>query len=202
MSDASNGLTNLPKPTSFSVCVAKEDFKFNLAHFVAYEGFRERLHGHNYSLSITLLSPNPLLESDGYVVDFGVVKKSVRAVCKSLNERVIVPTKSDVIKIFSFIENDAPHTRLECEDKSVFVFPTSDCFMAPIVHSTVEEISLYMYGRIVEGIGEEYLRERNVREMLIKISEAPGQSAEMRLAVLPNFSRALWEESGFNGLLK
>ena len=31
--------------------------------------------------------------------------------------------------------------------------------MAPIVHSTVEEIALYMYGRIVEGIGDDYLKE-------------------------------------------
>ncbi|GMH61464.1 hypothetical protein TrRE_jg1706, partial [Triparma retinervis] len=97
---------NLPIPTSFSVTVAKEDFKFNLAHFVAYPGFRERLHGHNYTLSITLLSPNPMLQSDGYVVDFGVVKKSVRAVCKSLNERVIIPTNSDVISIYSTTENE------------------------------------------------------------------------------------------------
>jgi hypothetical protein len=58
-----------------------------------------------------------------------------------------------------------------CEDKTVFLFPTADCFMAPIVHSTVEEIALYMYGRIVEGIGDDYLKERNVREMVLKISE-------------------------------
>jgi 6-pyruvoyltetrahydropterin/6-carboxytetrahydropterin synthase len=47
-----------------------------------------------------------MLQSDGYVVDFGVVKKSVRAVCKSLNERVIIPTNSDVISIYSTTENE------------------------------------------------------------------------------------------------
>ena len=38
----------------FDVFVAKEDFKFSSSHFVAYDGFRERLHGHNYSCSIRL----------------------------------------------------------------------------------------------------------------------------------------------------
>ena len=183
---------------------------------------------------MTLLSPSPKLTHDGYVVDFGVVKKSVRAVCKSLNERVIVPLKSDVIEMFNTEENGLPHLRMECEDKAVFLFPNSDCFMAPIAHSTVEEIALYMYGRIVEGIGGEYLEERNVNEvreggskrrlrsesyylhhllhssllsslspqMVLKISEAPGQSAEIRLPIVQNFNRQHWEESGFNGKLR
>ena len=38
----------------YSVFVAKADFKFNAAHFVAYKGFRERLHGHNYTVGVRL----------------------------------------------------------------------------------------------------------------------------------------------------
>lgn len=36
----------------FEVFVSKEDFKFNCAHFISFKGFRERLHGHNYRISI------------------------------------------------------------------------------------------------------------------------------------------------------
>jgi hypothetical protein len=39
---------------AYSVYVAKADFKFNAAHFVAYKGFRERLHGHNYTVGVRL----------------------------------------------------------------------------------------------------------------------------------------------------
>ena len=38
----------------FEVFVGKEDFKFSAAHFVAYDGFRERLHGHNYQVAVRL----------------------------------------------------------------------------------------------------------------------------------------------------
>ena len=31
----------------YCVHVCKQDFKFNAAHFVAYKGFREKLHGHS-----------------------------------------------------------------------------------------------------------------------------------------------------------
>ena len=38
----------LPK---YEVQVKSERFKFNAAHFVAFPGYRERLHGHNYTCS-------------------------------------------------------------------------------------------------------------------------------------------------------
>jgi 6-pyruvoyltetrahydropterin/6-carboxytetrahydropterin synthase len=34
----------------FEVAVARDDIKFHCAHFVAYKGFREKLHGHNYTV--------------------------------------------------------------------------------------------------------------------------------------------------------
>lgn len=38
--------------SEFEVFVSKADFKFSCAHFIAYHGFRERLHGHNYRMSV------------------------------------------------------------------------------------------------------------------------------------------------------
>ena len=46
------------------------------AHFVAFKGFRERLHGHNYTVGVRVFGP--LSEGDGYVLDFGDVKKAPR----------------------------------------------------------------------------------------------------------------------------
>ncbi|OWZ13632.1 hypothetical protein PHMEG_00013007 [Phytophthora megakarya] len=43
-----------PKPTApqlVKVHVSKDYMKFNAAHFIAYKGFREKLHGHNYRLA-------------------------------------------------------------------------------------------------------------------------------------------------------
>ena len=34
--------------------MCKEKFKFNAAHFIAYKGFREMLHGHNYKVGVKI----------------------------------------------------------------------------------------------------------------------------------------------------
>jgi 6-pyruvoyl tetrahydropterin synthase len=125
---------------SFEVYVRKDDFKFHAAHFVAYKGYRERLHGHNYKVGVRVLG-SQRIASDGYVVDFGNIKKATRKVCKELNERFLCPTLSDAIEITSTVASEyggQETVTLKCEDGSVFSFPLGDCAMLPIVHATTE----------------------------------------------------------------
>ena len=68
---------------AFKVHVSKDYLKFNAAHFIAYHGFREALHGHNYRVSVDVEGD---LGADGYVLDFGVVKDVARRVCKRLDD--------------------------------------------------------------------------------------------------------------------
>src|SRR6058998_1851291 len=53
-------------PRRYSVVVAKDYLKFAAAHFIAYPGFREPLHGHNYQVSVRVEAD---LGPDGYVLD-------------------------------------------------------------------------------------------------------------------------------------
>ncbi len=65
----------------FELRVSKEDFKFSAAHFVAHgAGQRERLHGHNYRVALSLTAR--AVGDDGCVVDFAELKTAVRRVCK------------------------------------------------------------------------------------------------------------------------
>jgi 6-pyruvoyltetrahydropterin/6-carboxytetrahydropterin synthase len=77
---------------SFAIQVAKENLKFSAAHFIAYPGFREALHGHNYQLGARV---EGRLGQMGYVLDFGVVKKLLKAIADRLDERTIIPLNSD-----------------------------------------------------------------------------------------------------------
>ena len=79
---------------SFRVHVTKDYLKFSAAHFIAYPGFRERLHGHNYRVSIAL---DGQLGPQGYVVDFGVVKRIARRLCERLDEHLLIPARSDCL---------------------------------------------------------------------------------------------------------
>lgn len=151
------------------VVVKSERFKFNAAHFVAFRGYRERLHGHNYTVWVRLVGP---LNSDGYVIDFGEVKKIVRAQCEALNERFLCPRKSDVIDI----EDKGRNVTLTCEDGSFFSMPCNDCAMLPIVHSTAEELAALLWNRIVRS-ARERLIERGITALEVAVAEAPMQEA-------------------------
>ena len=82
----------------FSLNVVKAYFKFNAAHFIAYKGFREKLHGHEYQVGVRLVGSDTV-NDDGYVMDFGEIKAAVRAICKSWNELFLLPLESDVLVI-------------------------------------------------------------------------------------------------------
>ena len=63
--------------SGFSIQVAKENLKFSAAHFIAYPGFREPLHGHNYQVGVRV---DGRLAGTGYVLDFGLVKKLTKEI--------------------------------------------------------------------------------------------------------------------------
>jgi 6-pyruvoyl-tetrahydropterin synthase len=156
------------RKASFEVRVAKETFRFNAAHFVAFQGFREHLHGHNYTVSVRLIGSNKICP-DGYVLDFGDVKKVTKSVCKELNDNFLCPMYSDVLKIN--IEKDPTKETQQgsvtilCEDGARFVFPESDCILLPIVHATTEELAMFLWQRILQGLDADVLRKRAIKTL-------------------------------------
>lgn len=163
---------------TFEVYVCKDTFKFNAAHFVAFPGYRERLHGHNYRVGVRLFGDHTV-GADGYVIDFGCIKEVCKRTCKRLNEHFICPMYSDVLQISS----DEASVRVVCEDGSTFQFPRGDCAMLPIVHATAEEMAIYLYAEILNGLKASYLIQRNLHTMEVNVAEAPGQEAVFRLAI-------------------
>jgi dihydroneopterin triphosphate aldolase (PTPS-III) / 6-pyruvoyltetrahydropterin synthase len=157
--------------SAFQVHVSKEYLKFSAAHFIAYKGFREPLHGHNYQVSVRV---EGALGDDGYVLDFGLVKKATKRICESLDERVILPAESDCLTI----ERTADEVRATYEDGSRFSFPAADVALLPIVHSSAEELARYVLGRLREELPD--LRRRGVRCVEVGVAEAPGQIATCR----------------------
>ena len=80
----------------YDVYIGRSDMKFSCAHFIAFHGFREKLHGHNYNLSVRLTGSKI---TDGYLIDFGIVKKVCRKLCKDLHERFLCPLYSNALII-------------------------------------------------------------------------------------------------------
>jgi len=144
-------------------------------------------------------------------LDFGDVKLVVKKVCKQLNERFLCPNKSDVIdiQIVEEINNNKNNNDnngesssqlnsksviLICEDGAKFVIPYDDCAMLPIVHATVEELAIYVWSEILDGLDSKILRQRGIHTMEVVMAEAPGQEAIFRYGV-PEITTECTKES-------
>jgi 6-pyruvoyltetrahydropterin/6-carboxytetrahydropterin synthase len=160
----------MPVQESFRVHVTKDYLKFSAAHFIAYPGFRERLHGHNYRVSIALHGG---LGSQGYVVDFGVVKRIARELCRGLDERVLIPVRSDCLTVRE--EGNAVIVHYEGDE---FRFPRGDVLLLPIVHSSVEELAQYLAGELRRALAGEGIDGLTAIE--VGVEESFGQSAIYR----------------------
>lgn len=164
--------TASPAAPRYSVVVSKEYLKFAAAHFMAYPGFRERLHGHNYQVSVRV---EAALGPDGYVLDFGLVKRVAKALCDELDERFVVPADSDCLRVTI----DAGSVEVVTEEGDRFVAPLADCAILPIVHSSAEELAGYLLGRLRDLLRNE-AGSRGLAAIEVGVGEAPGQVAYVR----------------------
>ena len=155
---------------SFRVHVSKDYLKFSAAHFIAYEGFRETLHGHNYRVSVDVEGD---LGSEGYVLDFGIVKRIAKRVCDRLDAKMLIPAHSDCLEVRE--EEEQISVRYE-EDE--FRFPVQDVVLVPIAHSSAEELARYLAGEIRRELALEGVQ--RTRAIEIGVEETSGQAAHFR----------------------
>jgi 6-pyruvoyltetrahydropterin/6-carboxytetrahydropterin synthase len=164
--------------SQFSIHVAKENLKFSAAHFIAYPGFREALHGHNYQVGVRVEGN---LAGTGYVVDFGLIKKLTKEIVDRIDEHTIIPARSDCLAIEQ-VAGGKVRVRYENDE---FVFPATDVFLAPIVHSSAEELARYLWDELHSA-----LKTRgalgDVTTMEVSVAEGPGQAAIFRRETEPN----------------
>mmetsp|Transcript_114985 Transcript_114985/g.256778 ORF Transcript_114985/g.256778 Transcript_114985/m.256778 type:complete len:418 (+) Transcript_114985:69-1322(+) len=165
------------------VIVALDDMKFAAAHFVAFRGFREPLHGHNYTVGMSLGGE---LQEDGYLVDFGDLKKAARLACKELDHRTLLPMRSDVCQLCrSGPEATCEQVEVICEGGVRLSIPAEDCAFLPVVHTTAEEIAEHLWAQIlmINNLAS-VLIDRGVHWLEVSVFERPGQGARHRAPVV------------------
>ncbi len=155
--------------SGFSIHVAKENLKFSAAHFIAYPGFRERLHGHNYQVGVGV---EGRLGGTGYVLDFGLVKELTREIVERLDERTILPLDSDCLRI----ERNPDGAVRICYENEEFVFPARDVCLLPIVHSSAEELARFIWNELHEALKARRALD-DVISIEVSVAEGPGQAA-------------------------
>jgi len=119
-----------------SIKVTHPTMSFSSAHFVISRGACEALHGHNYSVEVTI---NGVIDELGMVFDFRDVKREVAKVCRILDHKVLLPGFSSSIQV----EEDEESVYVSVEGKK-YQFPLVDCVILPIRSTTAEHLAQYL----------------------------------------------------------
>ena len=127
---------------------------------------------HNYQVSVRVEAD---LGPDGYVLDFGLVKRVAKALCEELDERVLLPERSDCLVLTR--TEDAVEVRTEAGHR--FLFPAADVRLLPIAHSSAEELAAYLLARLREAL-RGAAGGRGLAALEVGVAEAPGQAAYCR----------------------
>ena len=68
--------------------IDKESHKFSAAHYTIFSATeRERLHGHNYSVSAKIVAP---MGDNGFAADYNVYKERLARLCDGLDEYMLL----------------------------------------------------------------------------------------------------------------
>jgi 6-pyruvoyltetrahydropterin/6-carboxytetrahydropterin synthase len=145
--------------------LSRADTGFAAAHFSVIGGRAERLHGHNYRVSMRV---HGTVGSDGTVVDFTTLKDAIRAECDLLDERTLIPTRSDVVSVA--VDGDEVLVR---EGERRFVFPRGDVQLLAVANTTCECLAAHLLGAVRARLGSLPVR------LEMSVEEVPGQGATM-----------------------
>jgi 6-pyruvoyl tetrahydropterin synthase/QueD family protein len=151
----------------FKVVVEQGNLRFGAAHFITMGGKCERLHGHNYAVSVTL---EGALTRDDYVFDFVVLKEIVRRITDALDHRYLLPLRNEHL---SMRESEG-HWEIHFEDRR-YVFPARDVLPLPIANITAERLAEYIWGEVAKELAGQ--ASSHLVTMTIGVEEAPGQTA-------------------------
>ena len=148
--------------------VAKEYLKFSAAHFTIFTATeRERLHGHNYSVSARVTAE---VDDNGLCFSYGELKSRMRALCEALDEYTIIAAESPHLQVS---EQDN-YFRVVFDGEAMLLLQ-SDTLLLPIRNSTVEEFSQYLLAQLRRDTA--FFAAYPCHSIEVTVSSGPGQSA-------------------------
>jgi 6-pyruvoyltetrahydropterin/6-carboxytetrahydropterin synthase len=158
---------------TYRIHVKRARFKFSCAHMTVFpDGSKERLHGHNYYLSMTV-ELRSIKFSD--MIDFAPIKEALARLCAEWKERTLVAEHNPHLELIEDNEREIEF-RL-CGER--YVLPRGDVLLLPIDNAAVEPLSAHACERLCE-ILEGDLPTSVVKAIEVTIEENPGQGATTR----------------------
>ena len=151
---------------SYHVRVTKDYLVFSAAHFITYNGnVCERLHGHNYRVAAEIYGP---LDENHYVVDFVLLRDTLKRIVDQLDHRVLLPTQHSLIRV---VERDG-EVEATFEHRR-WVFPSDDCVLLPMPNTTAEQLAKFIAHDLTQQLST--LHSTGYSRLVIAVDENDGQ---------------------------
>ena len=143
--------------------IDKESHKFSAAHYTIFSATeRERLHGHNYSVSAKIVAP---MGDNGFSADYNVYKNRLAVLCDALDEYMLLAGNSP----YQQISEEGACFRVQYADQEM-LFLQSDTLVLPIRNATVEEFSHHLLQCLLSASAGD-----DLREVELCVASGPGQ---------------------------
>ena len=159
------------RPT-FTLRLAKQDFKFSVAHFTLFgEGRAEPLHGHNYRLALEL--EGAALDEVGLLADCERFKRAARAVCATLDDKVLLPAASPLVGIV--VEEGSTVVSFA---ERLYRIPEDETLRLPLANVSMELLARWAWESVAhEAAGTA------VEWLTVEVEETPGQLCRYRAPI-------------------
>ncbi len=140
------------------------NLRFSAAHFLPTHDKCQRVHGHDYSVSVQIEGHR----ERGFVVDFLLVEKVLQEMLDELDHRLLLPNQSDILEWHKSGNN------MEISYNAHFLsVPLEFVKQVDVDSTSSEDLSYFLAGKLMERLsGEE-----NVKSVQLCVYEGPGRGA-------------------------
>jgi len=145
----------------------RSNIRFSSAHIIPEYAKCGRLHGHTYAVHAKI---GGKLDSKGIIMDFSLLKDVLREIVNELDHRILIPEKSNVVKI----EKGKDSVKIDSLGKQ-YVFPVNDCVFLPISSTSAENLAQYILEQVIKNISSS----KQIESIEIGVDEGFGQGARI-----------------------
>lgn len=154
---------------TYTLSLAKEDFKFSCAHFTVFgPDEAELLHGHNYKVALELIGRH--LDEEGLLASIVEVKAAIRLACRRLDTKTLIPALSRHLDISE--RQGSIEVRYR---ERFYVLPDQDVLLLPIANTSIELFARMFWQELVSAVDLSKLDSLGVA-----VAETDGQSCIFR----------------------
>lgn len=157
------------------IFIAREQYKVSCAHMTVFpDGSKERLHGHNYAIGLSVELDRVDL---GSMIAFAPLKEALGELCATWKERVLLAAHNPHFVVARADDREVDFTL--CGDH--YVLPRGDVLLLPIDNISVEALAAHVAGLLRDKIAA--LSNGHILGFEVTVAESPGQGASCALGL-------------------